>query len=67
MGFNRQMVLLVCLDIFGVVASHMCVFFNGVFNIGAGGQQILHMAQSFVGGKKDFLVLYVIFFEERAA
>lgn len=46
----------------------ICVcFFNGVFNIGAGGQQILHMAQSFVGGKKDFLVLYVIFFEERAA
>lgn len=40
---------------------------NGVFNIGARGQQILHMAQSFVWGKKDFLVLYVIFFEERGA
>ena len=28
MGFNRQMVLLVCLGIFGVVASHMCVLFE---------------------------------------
>ena len=49
MGFNRQVVLLICLGICLVLLLPICqCFFNGVFNIGAGGQQILHMAQSFV-------------------